>query len=64
MKYAMQRKGQLATGEAHPKAKLDWDKVRYIRENPENLRQCQLAEKFGIAESTLRQVIHNWSWRE
>lgn len=42
------RMGFIKSGEESPKAKLTDKQALYIRENPENLTQQQLAEKFGI----------------
>ncbi len=52
------------SGEAHAKAKLTWEKVRYIRENPDGLIPRQLAEKFGVSRSTINQVLSGATWKE
>lgn len=50
-------------GTAHHKAALDWEKVRYIREHNE-LSNQDLAERFGVARSTIRMVRANMAWRD
>lgn len=44
-------------------AKLNWDKVHFIREHPE-IRSTELANLFGVTRSTIKAVKSNKSWKE
>lgn len=58
------RKGRfvaVAPGELHPLAKLNEDKVRAILETGE--KAAALAERFGVAEGTIRSVRQGKTWR-
>lgn len=48
--------GLKKSGEDDRLAKLSTAQVVYIRENPDRLTQKQLAEKFGVCNSTLRNI--------
>lgn len=47
--------------EKHPMAKLNWDKVNYIRTHPEMTRN-QLAEKFNVTPSTISSIRNRKTW--
>lgn len=51
-------------GEMHVGAKLDWDKVRYIRANPDRLTDVALAGRFSVSKSTIGQVKQYLTWKE
>ncbi len=56
------RKG--VRGAAHPRAKLNWEKVHYIRANPDELTQRQMAEKLRVSFHTIKSVRQNRTWVE
>ena len=43
-------------GEDKPQAKLNNEQVRYIRDNPENLKTIELAQYFGVNKTTIERV--------
>jgi len=47
-------------GSNNPQAKLTEDQVREIRKL--KLSPKQLAERFNVAPSTIRQVLYRYSW--
>lgn len=51
-------------GEDCPYSKLDWNKVEYIRSNPDNLTQKQLGEMFGVARPTIGDVVNYRTWKK
>lgn len=59
---------KVASGEEHRNHKLDWDKVKYIRQfykkRDKQFGATALAKKFNVSRSTVLSVIHNESWRE
>jgi hypothetical protein len=70
MKDAM-RKGRLSSGMAHAvlvfgekagMAKLNWEKVKVIRESKE--KNASLARKFGVSKSTIGLIKFNKIWKE
>lgn len=48
-------------GEDHPKAKLNWEKVEYIRASDKTTRE--LMEMFGVSESVITSVKSYKTWR-
>ena len=50
-------------GEDCPYSKLNWEAVEYIRANPDNLLQRELAEKFGVARTTIGDVVNYRTWK-
>lgn len=50
-------------GERHPKAKLDWTKVREIRAaiDPD---PAELAHRYGVHPDTIKNVLRNKFWKE
>ena len=59
------RRGNAAvSGELHAKSKLDWEKVRFIRDNPEKLSPKDLAARLGVNTTTIHQVQQHLSWKE
>lgn len=50
------------SGEKCSWAKLDWDKVNFIRENLQ-IPVKELAEKFGVSVSTIRDVKNYKTWK-
>lgn len=52
------------SGEKHPLAKLDWNKVLEIRKEyaDGNITQKQLAEKYNMSRSTISDIINNKIW--
>ena len=48
--------GLAPKGQERPEAKLTNEQVIYVRENPEGLTQCQLAEKFGLNRATISYI--------
>lgn len=53
----------LRRGTAHPQAKLDPDKVRDIRQRSGELGYAWLAQVYGVANSTIRNVVENKTWK-
>lgn len=52
------------SGEQCSYAKLNWDKVRFIRENRNLYTTVELAEMFGVKRTTISSVLNNRSWKE
>ena len=50
-------------GEDCPYAKLNWEAVDYIRDNPDHLLQRELGEMFGVSRSTIGDIIHYRTWK-
>lgn len=50
-------------GAQHHRARLDREKVRYIREHTE-LSNADLARLFGVTRATVRSVRANVTWRD
>ena len=50
-------------GEKCSYSKLNWDAVEYIRANPDNLLQRELAEMFGVARTTIGDVVNYRTWK-
>ena len=50
-------------GEDCSYSKLDWEKVEYIRTNPDHLLQRELAELFGVARTTISSVVNYRTWK-
>ena len=50
-------------GEDCSYSKLNWEKVEYIRNNPDNLTQKELGEKFGVARTTISSVVTGRTWK-
>ena len=61
----MDAKGRRRTvvplGTAHPKAKLDPDKVRFIRAHPE-MSHAALARMFSVGATTIRSIRDGKNW--
>jgi hypothetical protein len=53
--------GTLLRGERTPSAKLNWEQVKEIREA--SLHQKVLAQKFGVARSTVQRIQSGEYWR-
>lgn len=53
-------------GEAHPRAKLTWSKVKQIRLRyaTERISQRGLAREYGAGKSVINQIIRNEIWKE
>lgn len=50
--------------ETHPFAKLNWIKVKEIREKYSNgIFQKQIAKEYGVAQTTIWQVLHHKTWK-
>lgn len=45
-------------GQDHHRAKLTNKQVRYIRDNPDNLNQYELADLFGVCQSQISHIRH------
>lgn len=61
-RHALQM-GLRFSGEEHPDAKLTNAQVLYIRQNPDNLSQYKLAEKFGVAQPTIEKILLGQVWK-
>jgi hypothetical protein len=59
---AVQRK-RTATGERNGRSKLTAEDVDYIRRNPEKLTQSALAQKYGMAASSIHYIRCGRSWK-
>lgn len=51
-------------GTGHWSAKLTEDDVKYIRNNPDKLRQCDLAIKFGLHQSRISAIVSGKSYKD
>ena len=56
-------RGRAPHGERHPNAILNASDVVYIRYSDHGLSSRQLADKFGVARVTIRDIIQNRKWR-
>ena len=50
-------------GEDCPYAKLNWEAVEYIRANPGHLLQRELGEMFGVARTTIGDIVNYRTWK-
>lgn len=50
-------KGLATSGEDCYKAKLTNEQVRYVRDNPDGLDIAQLAERFGVSDGTIGDIL-------
>lgn len=57
------KNGKTAHGVMLPQAKLDENKVRHIRLNPNRLSIPQLASLFGVSSATIDDVVKGKTWR-
>jgi hypothetical protein len=55
--------GRFSRGNVNGNSKLDDETVRYIRQNPDNLKGRALAAKFGISPATVSGVQNGRVWR-
>lgn len=56
-------RGRKRSGSTHPRAKLDADKVREIRQlSAEGMPKAKIAEKFGIVPSGISSVLNGGTW--
>lgn len=51
-------------GEKHDQSKRTSEQVLYIRENPHNLAQRKLAEKFGVAKTTIADIQRGKKYKD
>lgn len=52
-------------GDKNPNAKLNWEKVREIREKAKNGEsRITLSEYYGVALRTIASVVNREKWRE
>lgn len=49
-------RGRIAHGEKNGRTKITTEQAMYIRNNPDRLKGCELAQKFGIAQSTVSYI--------
>lgn len=56
-------KGLQKSGQDHGRAKLTDEQVVYIRNNPDNLTQEKLAEKFGVGATTISNIQLGKKWK-
>lgn len=52
------------SGEYHSNHKLNWDKVKIIRESYPKRSMRQLANQFNVNLRTIHNIIHYKTWRE
>ena len=50
-------------GEDCPYAELNWETVEYIRANPDHLLQRELGEMFGVARTTIGDIVNYRTWK-
>ena len=52
-------------GESHGRRKLTWEQVEYIRGqySAKNKTQRELAEEFGVTQTTIYRVVRNHNWK-
>lgn len=55
--------GLIVSGEKVGGAKLDAEKVLYIRSNPDGMTVAELAEMFGVQRTTIRDVVKFRAWK-
>lgn len=48
-------------GEAHPRAKLNWEKVEYIRNSDKSIKE--LCQMFGVSQNVIHRVKSYKTWR-
>jgi hypothetical protein len=60
----MQAHGTQRAGERHPRAKLTWEDVRQVRALPRPLNMAAIGRRYGVHETTIRQIITGERWRE
>lgn len=53
----------LKFGIDNPYAVLNWDKVAYIRNNPDNLSLAAIARKLNVSEGCVRHVAKYRTWK-
>ena len=52
-------------GERNGNRKLDWEKVRAIRQmHSTGVKKFHLAQSFGVSPSTITNIIDNEIWKE
>lgn len=63
----MARKGRASKegfhGEEHPRAKLNWEKVKEIRSYPAGTSKRALAGRYGVTCTLIRYVIQGKIWK-
>jgi hypothetical protein len=57
---------KIVRGEKHGQSKLNWDIVRAIRKEyaEGNISQGKLAKRYGVNQTTIRDVVLNKNWKE
>ena len=61
-KQTRKKNGKLI-GEKNPSAKLDWEKVKEIREKHKNGNKIiPLSEEYGVSIYTIGRIINNENW--
>jgi len=55
--------GTAPRGEMNPAARLTAEMVREIFANPDGLRQCDLAQRFGVHRSTIALIHNGKKWK-
>ena len=55
------KEGSHCGGEEHPSAKLNWEKVDYIRKS--TLSQRRLAKLFKVNHSTIKDILKHKTWK-
>jgi HNH endonuclease len=56
------KRGRLATGARHGKTKLTQEIVDYIRANPLNVANCDLAILYGVSEASICRIRKGNRW--
>lgn len=56
-------RGRTATGQRNGRSRLSEDDVAYIRANPDRATLKALAEKFGMAQSSIHYIRNGRSWK-
>lgn len=59
----MVQKGRSLKGERHPQTKFTDVEIEYIRTNPDNLRQADLANKFDVQRDVIHKIVRGISWK-
>ena len=60
--YLSRARELAAKGESLPHSRLNAEKVRFIRNNPEGETARQLADRFGVHYRTVEKVRHHETW--
>lgn len=60
------KQDRIRTGQEHGRAKLNWEKVKVIREEYHNnhISITELAKRYGLTDSPIRSIVNNKTWKQ